>query len=309
MTTCKLILLLGVLLAVAGALDIGECVQRHSDGWSCLKCRDNYHLLEGSCYIDILGCTEYQDGAICKQCESNYMLVNNLCCDPVCLSKIFSNNKDGLYRKNYSDKAQALSLVLPFVQNGVLTGSTYKLEAVQSSQFLTVIRYELLYHIINSYQGSYVAKRAIIDYHSAEKTIFLVDWSEVKTEDKYAKIEKKELQESTYAKLLANFSSLYPDIQPASSYRISEDVMSEVKEYRVMYYDTAASTVQVKVFYKAGETVVLLVDEKNPIDTFKPYRKRYHNLTEIEEAEKENKILKAAVEKVLTLPIFQDITL
>jgi hypothetical protein len=127
MTTCKLILLLGVLLAVAGALDIGECVQRHSDGWSCLKCRDNYHLLEGSCYIDILGCTEYQDGAICKQCESNYMLVNNLCCDPVCLSKIFSNNKDGLYRKNYSDKAQALSLVLPFVQNGVLTGSTYKL--------------------------------------------------------------------------------------------------------------------------------------------------------------------------------------
>lgn len=80
--------------------------------------------------------------------------------------------------------------------------------------------------------------------------------------------------------------------------------MTEVKEYRVMYYDTAASTVQVKVFYKAGETVVLLVDEKNPIDTFKPYRKRYHSLTEIEEAEKENKILKAAVEKVLALPIF-----
>lgn len=67
--------------------------------------------------------------------------MNNLCCDPVCLSKIFSTNKEGLYRKNYTDKAQALSVVLPFMQNGVLSGSTYKLEAVQSVQFLNVVRY------------------------------------------------------------------------------------------------------------------------------------------------------------------------
>jgi hypothetical protein len=47
------------LLASVYSLDIGECVQRHSDGWTCLKCRDNYHLFEGKCFIDILGCTEY----------------------------------------------------------------------------------------------------------------------------------------------------------------------------------------------------------------------------------------------------------
>ncbi len=64
----RVILLILILATVVGALDIGECVQRHSDGWSCLKCRDNYHLFEGRCYIDILGCTEYHDGAICKQC-------------------------------------------------------------------------------------------------------------------------------------------------------------------------------------------------------------------------------------------------
>lgn len=69
------------------------------------------------------------------------MLVNNLCCDPVCLSKIFSTNKDGLYKKNYSDKAKALSAVLPFVQDGVLKDSTYKLEAVQSTQYKDVTRY------------------------------------------------------------------------------------------------------------------------------------------------------------------------
>lgn len=191
MVSPKPIALLLLLLAVASALDIGECVQRHSDGWNCLQCRDNYHLFEGKCYIDILGCTEYHDGAICKQCESNYMLVNNLCCDPVCLSKIFSTNKEGLYRRNYSDKAQALSSVLPFVQKGVLQGSTYKLEAVQSSQLLTVIRYELLYHIINSYQGTYLAKRAIVDFNPTDKGMLLVDWSEVKEEGKYGRIEKQ----------------------------------------------------------------------------------------------------------------------
>lgn len=69
------------------------------------------------------------------------MLVNNLCCDAICLSKIFSTNKDGLYRKNYSDKSQALASVMPFVQDGVLSGSTFKLEAVQSVQLLNVTRF------------------------------------------------------------------------------------------------------------------------------------------------------------------------
>ena len=85
--------------------------------------------------MNILGCTEYHDGAICKQCESNYMLVNNLCCDPVCLSKIFSSNKEGLTKKNYSEKSQALSVVLPFIQNDCLNGSTYKLETVHTVEY------------------------------------------------------------------------------------------------------------------------------------------------------------------------------
>lgn len=54
-----------LLLSTITTLELGECVERHSDGWSCLKCRDNYHLFEGKCYIDILGCTKYHNGAIC----------------------------------------------------------------------------------------------------------------------------------------------------------------------------------------------------------------------------------------------------
>ena len=57
MSNLRQVLLLVLLLTLAGALDIGECVQRGSDGWTCLQCRSNYHLFEGKCYMDILGCT------------------------------------------------------------------------------------------------------------------------------------------------------------------------------------------------------------------------------------------------------------
>lgn len=116
------------------------------------------------------------------------MLVNNLCCDPVCLSKIFSTNKEALNKKNYTDKAEALSVLLPFLQNGILKDSTYKLEALQSVQFIDVTRFELLYHIINSYEGSYIPKRAIVDFNPKTKRPKLVDWREVKWEGKYSRV-------------------------------------------------------------------------------------------------------------------------
>ncbi len=65
MTKFKLLIAFALLLFNIATLEIGECIDRHSDGWSCLKCRENYHLFEGKCYIDILGCTKYHNGAIC----------------------------------------------------------------------------------------------------------------------------------------------------------------------------------------------------------------------------------------------------
>jgi len=109
----NLVLLLFITIGALG-LDIGECLQRHSNGVTCLKCRDNYHLFEGHCFIDILGCTEYYEGNICKQCDNNYMLVNNLCCDANCLAKIFAATSKTL-PKVPSDHAQVLTKILPVV--------------------------------------------------------------------------------------------------------------------------------------------------------------------------------------------------
>jgi hypothetical protein len=52
-------LVLLIFLSTGTALNVGECLHRHSNGVICLQCRDNYHLSEGSCFIDILGCTQY----------------------------------------------------------------------------------------------------------------------------------------------------------------------------------------------------------------------------------------------------------
>jgi len=81
--------------------------------------------------------------------------------------------------RNYTDESKALSFVITFVQKSILNGSIYKLEAVQSKQLLNTTRYELLYHIINSYQGSYTAKRAIVDYDQETKILLLVDWQKI----------------------------------------------------------------------------------------------------------------------------------
>lgn len=75
---------------------------------------------------------------------------------------------------------------------------------------MDVVRYELLYHIINSYEGSYIAKRAIVDFLKVEKVPVLVDWSEVKGEGKYNKILKNAVEISQYSKILSSYPSLYP---------------------------------------------------------------------------------------------------
>ncbi len=51
------------------------------------------------------------------------------------------------------------------------------------------------------------------------------------------------------------------------------------------------------------------MDEENTIDAFKPYRKRYHNLTELIDATVENKVLGGAVEKANSLTILKDVQL
>lgn len=88
----KLFVSVVILLALFGytsSLTVGSCKKYSLDGTSCEQCVDHYHLYEGACYVDILGCKEYIFGNICHQCDKDYIMVNNLCCDHNCLAKLF----------------------------------------------------------------------------------------------------------------------------------------------------------------------------------------------------------------------------
>lgn len=286
--------LLVLLVSLSGALEIGECLQRHSDGWSCLRCRENYHLFEGRCFIDILGCSEYHDGNICRQCDSHYMLVNNLCCDAVCLQKILAAPVP-----RQPAPAGDLSEVLAAVERGPLAGSLFRLVSVQSHKFIDVVRYYLMYHITASFTKEYIVKRAVVDYALRERQARLVDWRQPASEGDFAKIGRNAVD--NVLAVVAGFKELYPTLDAAEKYRVEVDDLAEVKEYRVLHYDERAGEANLKVFYRAGETLTLLADETDPIDLFRPYRLTY-SCEDLKKAVPENAVLEGAVTLALNTP-------
>lgn len=126
------------------------------------------------------------------------MLVNNLCCDELCLSKVFSTHTKPISKKMYSTSASILNQILPLIQKGPLEGSQYRLEAVQSKQYVNVTRYFLLYQIISSYSSEYISKRAVVDYDKISLNITIIDWSKITYESDFTVIDKQDLQVSTY---------------------------------------------------------------------------------------------------------------
>lgn len=180
------------------------------------------------------------------------MLVNNLCCDAICLSKIFSTHKEGIGSKTYSSNALVLNQILPLLQNGPLAGSTYRLEAVQSQNYTNVTRFFLLYQIISSYSSDYISKRAVVDYDVNKKIAIILDWSQVIYESDFTTISKQDVPISSYQTLLSSFKTLYPSLDVMDNYKITVDNLTNVKEYRVLHYNHSANVADLKLFYESG---------------------------------------------------------
>jgi hypothetical protein len=156
------------------------------------------------------------------------MLVNNLCCDPICLSKIFSTHKEAI-GKTYSSNALVLNQILPLIQNGPLAGSTYRLEAVQSHNYTNVTRFFLLYQIISSYSSDFISKRAVVDYDTVIQKPTIVDWSQVSLESDFTVITKQDVPSSTYQTLLTGFKSVYESVDLSENYKITLANLTNVK--------------------------------------------------------------------------------
>lgn len=88
----------------------------------------------------------------------------------------------------------------------------------------------------------------------------MVDWSEVKSESKYSKIQKVKVPKSEFKSILSNYPEVYPQIERVGSYKIRKHILSEVLEYNVVYYNRDTNEVEGKIFYRVGDKVVRLVE-------------------------------------------------
>ena len=304
-----LIILLTCLISING-LDIGECVRLNSDGWSCAECRANYHLFEGRCYIDILGCTDYYSGNICQQCENGYMLVNNLCCDEICLAKILSTGSgDSIITGTNATITTVLQQILTHMQNGKLQGSLFSLAEVKLVNYLQVDRYFLLYKIISSYESDYYLKRAIVDYNPSSKAIVLVDWTLISAGKDITIYPNNLINPTDFKGVLTTFPNIYKTIGANTQYNLTIDVLSEVKEYQVLNYDYTANTVNLLIIYNVNPTTThVLVNSSGSISTFTPYTRIFKTLIEMTNAFGNNNELSRCYTYWQTLPGNSDVS-
>ncbi len=63
-----IILFMIAILPLANSFVLGSCQTYSLDGSKCELCINNYHLYDGKCYVDILGCKTYNFGNICMEC-------------------------------------------------------------------------------------------------------------------------------------------------------------------------------------------------------------------------------------------------
>lgn len=128
----KALLLVACLLLVGTqAITIGSCNKYSLDGQKCEECVEHFHLYEGVCYVDILGCESYTFGNICHSCENEYILVNNLCCDHICLAKLFKRHESTKVSKTINENFQIFNKIIPFVNEHYIKGSLNNLVEIE----------------------------------------------------------------------------------------------------------------------------------------------------------------------------------
>lgn len=157
----SVLLLSALLIAFGNSLTIGSCLKQSLDGQKCEQCVDNYHLNDGNCFVDILGCKEYMFGNICHECSQGYILVNNLCCDHNCMAKLLSRSSAADLSEEVSNNFEYLSIVIPYINVHYLNGTVNVMLEIETQNYIDVIRFVILYQIPSS---KWRFRRAIVDF-------------------------------------------------------------------------------------------------------------------------------------------------
>lgn len=108
---------------------------------------------------------------------------------------------------------------------------------------------------------------------------------------------------SAYQSLLNELKGLYPVVASLENYQISQGNLTNVKEYRILHYNHTSNLVNLRLFYQLEGRFVVLVEEYDEISAFKPYKKTYANLAEIQSAIANNSALGYALDFATKKPI------
>lgn len=143
-----IILLISGTLPLIHSFSLGSCTAYSLDGTNCEQCIPNYHLYEGKCYVDILGCKAYTFGNICAVCENDYILVNNYCCDRTCVAQMYRQQDPRVGVSQVIQQSQVLQALLASVNSNYFTPSYStqpRLSGISFQQYTSVTRFFLLY--------------------------------------------------------------------------------------------------------------------------------------------------------------------
>ncbi len=174
----EILLIACLLLVGTQAITVGSCQKFSLDGQSCQKCVDHFHLYEGNCFVDILGCQSYTFGNICHSCENGYILVNNLCCDHNCLAKLFKRHESTKVTKTISQNFKIFNRIIPFVNQHYIKNTVHNLVEIEEHGYIHVIRYVILYEFPN---GRFKMRRAVVDVLRETEQIVMVDWTQIQS--------------------------------------------------------------------------------------------------------------------------------
>lgn len=108
---------------------------------------------------------------------------------------------------------------------------------------------------------------------------------------------------NTYQSLLNGLKGLYPVVASLENYQISQGNLTNVKEYRILHYNHTSNLVNLRLFYQLEGRFVVLVEEYDEISAFKPYKKTYSNLADIQSAIVNNSALGYALDFATKKPI------
>lgn len=269
-----ILLLLALLPAFDAQVNQATCLTPASDALSCLECRSHYHLHEGICFVDILGCEEYVYGNICRKCSNGYILVNNECCDRVCMSKAYMQLQNSI--ENQLDQEQAIKKaemegyeksVSVLAKNSIKIGQNYEIVSTKSQYFTDIYRYQVKIDI----QGkSYIG---LLDYNVQTKQSTLVDLSLEDTPIQpqislnEENIHSNTIYENGYKYIYMKFGLELYELDFSRMTALHYDRSTELK----FVFVGATKAVLITIVVTAGETYTLWKEEKTNVAEIKEY--------------------------------------